>query len=45
MQHINKSNTCNFFGDKQIRYVGGGTYLKYLSQLGKYSASLGAHGD
>ena len=29
------------FGDKQIRYVSGGTCLKCLSLLGKFSASLG----
>ena len=31
----------NSFGDKQIKFVGGGTCLKCLSPLRKTSASLG----
>ena len=34
-QGLNKPNLYNSFGDKQIRYVGGGTFLKCLSPLGK----------
>ena len=40
-QSLNRTYLYKPFGDKQIRYVGGGTCLKCLSPLGKSSASLG----
>ena len=38
-QSLNRTYLYKPFGDKQIRYVGGGTCLKCLSPLGKPSAS------
>ena len=40
-QSLNRTYLYKSFGDKQIRYVGGGTCLKCLSPLGKSSATLG----
>ena len=38
---LNRTYKYKPFGDKQIKYVGRGTFLKCLSPLGKSSASLG----
>ena len=41
LYNLDRPTVYKSFGDKQIKYVSGGTCLKCLSPIGKSSASLG----